>query len=81
MKIKPSPICDLCKTEEDSYEHMLINCVKSQKLWREVEQWFLEIGVNDYVINENVIILAELQKSYWLKVIILITKKLSLTQR
>ena len=65
MKIKPSTICDLCKTEEDSNKHMLIHNIKTQKLWREVEQWFSEIGVRGYVINENIIILGELQKSYF----------------
>ena len=64
MKIKPSPICEMCNTEEDSNEHMLINCTISQQLWREVENWLSEIGLINYTIDEQNITLGEHQKSY-----------------
>ena len=75
MKIKPSPLCDLCKIEEDSNEHMLISCTQSQQPWREVEDWLMEIGVREYTIDEQTVIFGDLQKSYWIIVVILITKK------
>ena len=33
MGIKDSSICNLCNREEDSNEHMLINCQISSNLW------------------------------------------------
>ena len=46
-----------------------------QKLWREIETWISEIGVLEYVIDDNTIIVGELQKYYWLNIIILNTKR------
>ena len=45
----------------------------SAKSW--LEYWILQIGVIEYVIVENTIVLGELQKSHWLNAIILIAKK------
>ena len=75
MKIKPSPLCEMCNTEDDSNEHMFINCTISQQLWREVEYWLSEIGLIDYIIDEQKIILGEYQKSYWVNIVILMAKK------
>ena len=75
MKIKESSLCDMCKTDEDSIEHMLIKCSKSRNLWREFEIWLSEIGLADYIIDEQTIILGENKKSFWINAIILITKK------
>ena len=75
IKIKNSPLCEMCNTEEDSIEHMLITCPKSKKLWRDVEVWLSDVGLADYNIDEQKIILGENQKSYWINAIIVITKK------
>ena len=75
MRIKDSPLCDFCRKEEDSNEHMLIEYDKVRALWLEVQNWIFEIGVVVYSFNNNIIILGELQKSHWLNAIILITKK------
>ena len=75
IKIKNSPLCEMCNTEEDSIEHMLITCPKSNKLWRDVEVWLSDVGLADYNIDEQKIILGENQKSYWINAIIVITKK------
>ena len=75
MKIKNSSLCEMCNIEEDSIEHMLITCPKSDKLWRDVESWLAAIGLTDYNIDEQKIILGENQKSYWINAIIVITKK------
>ena len=65
----------MCMIEEDSSENMLIKCSKSQQLWKEVESWLSEIGLRDYTIDEQKIILGECQKSYWINIVILITKR------
>ena len=71
MGIKESSICNLCNREEDSNEHMLINCQVSSNLWNSVEIWINEIMVSQYVLTDKIKILGELDKAYW----ILITKK------
>ena len=76
MKQKSSILCNFCKNESDSNEHMFLSCAVIRQLWRDVENWISQIGVVDYVINEEIIILGELKKSHWLNSIILITKKI-----
>ena len=73
MYKKESTLCDFRQIEEDSNEHMLIHCEVVKSLWREVELWILEIGVIDYVVDEQIIILGELQKSHWINAVILNT--------
>ena len=80
MRIKDSPLCNFCAQKEDSNEHMLIECETVQTLWHQIEEWISSIGVMDYSITNSVIILGELQKSFWLYAIILITKKPSSMQ-
>ena len=75
MRIKDSPLCNFCVQKEDSNEHMLIECEIVQTLWHNIEEWISAIGVIDYSITNSVIILGELQKSFWLNAIILITEK------
>ena len=53
----------------------LIECENVKILWHDVESWIAEIGCMDYLINDNIIVLGELQKAHWLNAIILITKK------
>ena len=40
-----------------------------------MESWIAEIGVVDYLINDRIIILGELQKAHWINAVILLTKK------
>ena len=75
MRIKDSPLCNFCLESEDSNEHMLIECDKIRSLWTEVESWIAEIGVVDYIINDRIILLGELQKAHWINAVILLTKK------
>ena len=75
MRIKDSPLCNFCNESEDSNEHMLIECGKVKTLWTEVENWIAEVGVVDYLINERIIVLGELQKAHWINAVILLTKK------
>ena len=75
MGIKDSSICNLCNREEDSNEHMLINCQVSSILWIRVESWINEIMVSQYTLTEELKILGELDKAYWINIIILNTKK------
>ena len=75
MRIKDSPLCNFCAQKEDSNEHMLIKCETVQTLWHQIEEWISSIGVMDYSITNSVIILGELQKSFWLNATILTTRK------
>ena len=40
-----------------------------------MEDWLSEIGLANYTIDEQKIILGEYQKSYWINIVILMTKK------
>ena len=75
MGIKKSPMCDLCNTEEDSVEHMLIECTVSKELWREVGNRIVELGVPEYNLTESKIVTGELEKSICINSILLLTKK------
>ena len=38
-KIKDSPLCDLCKKEQETYSHLFCKCEKVQSLWKGIEEW------------------------------------------
>ena len=63
MGIKNSPMCALCNIEEDSVEHILIECTVLIELWKEVRSWIVELGVPDYNLTESKIVIGELEKS------------------
>ena len=67
---KTSTLCDFCQKEEDSNEHMFLHCKIVKQLWREVEDWISHIGVVDYAVTDETIILGELKKSHWLNSIV-----------
>ena len=46
--IKDTDICNICKTEVDSNEHMLLFCKGSDLLWKNTENWIRNIGLIDY---------------------------------
>ena len=54
---------------------MLIEGQVSTKLWNSVEEWIKEIGVMEYSLSNKVRIFGELDKAYWLNIIVLNTKK------
>ena len=70
-------LCNLCSNVEDSNERMLIESHVSETLWSNVESWICEIGVLDYTITNKTNLLGELNKAYWLNIVILNTKKQS----
>ena len=74
MGIKESSICNLCNRAEDSNEHMLIHCQISTDLWMRVESWINEIGVTQYSLTDELKTLGELDRAYWINIIILNTK-------
>ena len=75
MGIKDTSICNLCNREEDSNEHILINCQVSSMLWIRVESLINEIMVTQFTLTDESKILGELDKAYWIKITILNTKK------
>ena len=75
MGIKTSSQCTFCKDETDSVEHMFIKCRIVRDLWAEVRNWIVEMGVPNYYLTEEKIILGEFEKSVCINTIILLTKK------
>ena len=75
MGIKASALCTFCDDENDCVEHMLIKCRVVRELWSEVRYWIVELGVPNYYLTEEKIILGELEKSVCINAVILLTKK------
>ena len=46
--IKDTNICNICKTDVDSNEYMLLFCEESNSLWQNTENWLRNIGLVDY---------------------------------
>ena len=76
MGIKNSPLCSLCKIERDSVEHMLFDCPVSKDLWLNVQNWIVELGIPNYIITKEKIIMGELERAICINSIILLTKKI-----
>ena len=51
--IKDTDICNICKTEVDSNEHMLLFCKGSDSLWKSTENWSRNIGLIDYDLTAD----------------------------
>ena len=73
MEIKNSALCSFCKIENDSVEHMLIECTISKELWRETRN-SIDERVPDYLLTEDKIIMGELEKSICINSILLLTE-------
>ena len=54
---------------------MLIECPIPIDLWFEVQAWIVELGIPNYNITKEKIIMGELEKSICINSIILLTKK------
>ena len=70
-----SNICSMCKIEEDSNFHMLIDCPKTTNLWLEVENWIRSLGIERYCLTDRRKILGDLENSGQINIIILNTNK------
>ena len=59
MGIETSNLCEFCRTEIDSVEHILLHCDVSKGLWAEVNKWIVELGMNGYHLPERRIIIRK----------------------
>ena len=57
----------MCRLEVDP--------VHSKKLWYEVADWILELGMNDYNLTERKIVVGDLESALAIISVILYTKK------
>ena len=57
--IKDSDICDFCKEKSDSNFHMLIDCKIVQSLWKETNDWIIELSEDDYLLSDEKKILGD----------------------
>ena len=76
MGIKKSPNCSLCSIEVDSVEHMLFDCPVSRDLWLSVQNLIVELGIPNYIITKEKIIMGEMERVLCINSIILLTKKI-----
>ena len=63
-----------CRKEVDSVEHMLLNCEISKELWFKVENWIIELGMENYRLTNGGIVLRDLENASSINTIILLTK-------
>ena len=40
FKAVPSPLCSLCKLENESLVHLFCQCMETRKLWHQLQTWF-----------------------------------------
>ena len=40
FKAVPSPLCSLCKLEDESLGHLFCQCIETRKLWHQLQTWF-----------------------------------------
>ena len=73
--IKNNSLCSMCKTEQDSNFHMLIDCLHTAKLWLDVENWIKTLGMESYHLTDRRKILGDLENTGQINIIILNTKK------
>ena len=77
MGIKHSNLCTFCAEQQDSVSHMLLFCSKSKSidLWRSVKTWIQDLGMDNYNLSVERIILGNPENATCINTIILLTKK------
>ena len=75
MGIKKSNLCSFCDTHVDSIEHMFLQCEISIELWNSVENWIIELGMENHHLSNLRIILGDLENALSINTIILMSKK------
>ena len=74
MGIEETNLCVFCRKEVDSVEHMLLYCEISKELWFKVENWIIELGMENYHLTNSRIVLGDLENASSINAIILLTK-------
>ena len=75
MGIKQSKMCGMCNVVEDSIEHMFLYCIHSVKLWSDVRDWIIQLGMIDYNLSDIRKITGDMENALAINCIILLTKK------
>ena len=76
MGIKDSVLCGMCHKEVDSVEHMMLYCECTKGLWNLIESWIKDLGMPDYQLTEEKIIVGDLENVSAINSIILVAKKI-----
>ena len=71
MGIKNSNLCSVCLEQIDSISHMLLFCNISMDLWGRVELWIRELGMVNYNLSPDKVILDDLENATCINTIIL----------
>ena len=67
----------MCHKEVDSVKHMILYCKCTKNLWNMIESWIKDLGMPEYHITEERIIVGDLVNASAINSIILIAKKVS----
>ena len=74
MGIKNLDQCSFWESNTGSVEHMLIKCDISRDLWNSVQNWIIELGMENYHLSDAKIVLGDLENILSINTIILLTK-------
>ena len=61
--IEDSQLCNMCMTDIDSNEHMLLKSPVSVSFWQDVEKWIAQPSDSGYKLSNNIIRLGDLDNS------------------
>ena len=61
--------------EVDSIEHMFLECIHSIRVWSDVRNWIIQLGMTDYNLSDMREIIGDMENALAINCIILLTKK------
>ena len=55
MKVKDCNLCNFCKEEPETIEHLLWGCHKVSDLWHELNRWIFEMTYIEIPLNLEIV--------------------------
>ena len=65
----------MCNLMEDSIEHMFLECIPSTRVWSDVRDWIIQLGMTDYNLSDVRKITGDMENALAINCLILLTKK------
>ena len=58
MKLKESPLCSFCHSENETLMHIFVTCPNISQFWRDIEEWVLRKTKYNLSLSQQDIILG-----------------------
>ena len=65
IKQKDTPLCNICKEEIQTMNHLFIVCRYSYVFWRDISQWLLDKGILLHPLSKEEICFGYCKKNYY----------------